>query len=66
MAEIVLSLDHLHKLAFDVLASNGLSACQSDAMAKVLVAGQRDDCQSHWCMAPYWVRKDAEEGQNQR
>ena len=47
MAEIVLSLDHLHKLAFDVLASNGLSACQSDAMAKVLVAGQRDDCQSH-------------------
>ncbi|MFM0613552.1 Ldh family oxidoreductase [Paraburkholderia nemoris] len=47
MAEIVLSLDHLHKLAFDVLASNGLSARQSDAMAKVLVAGQRDDCQSH-------------------
>jgi delta1-piperideine-2-carboxylate reductase len=47
MAEIVLSLDQLHKLAFDVLASNGLSARQSDAMAKVLVAGQRDDCHSH-------------------
>ncbi|MFT4506003.1 Ldh family oxidoreductase [Caballeronia sp. 15711] len=47
MTEIVLSLDRLHELAFDVLATNGLSVRQSDAMAKVLVAGQRDGCHSH-------------------
>ena len=47
MANVVLSLDQLHELAFDVLTSNGLSIRQSEAMAKVLVAGQRDECNSH-------------------
>ncbi|WP_144107542.1 Ldh family oxidoreductase [Paraburkholderia sp. BCC1886] len=45
--EIVLSLDELHKLSFNVLVTNGLSVRQSNAMAKVFVAGQRDNCHSH-------------------
>ena len=47
MENVVLSLVQLHELAFRVLSSNGLSIRQSEAMAKVLVAGQRDECNSH-------------------
>jgi LDH2 family malate/lactate/ureidoglycolate dehydrogenase len=47
MVDVVLSLEQLHSLAVNVLSSNGLGAPHAEAMAKVLVAGQRDDCQSH-------------------
>jgi LDH2 family malate/lactate/ureidoglycolate dehydrogenase len=47
MVDVVLSLDQLHALAVNVLTSNGLGAPHAQAMAKMLVAGQRDDCQSH-------------------
>ena len=47
MADVVLSLEYLHALAVDVLTSNGLDISHAEALAKVLVAGQRDECQSH-------------------
>lgn len=47
MADVVLSLESLHTLAVDVLTSNGLDIPHAEALASVLVAGQRDDCQSH-------------------
>jgi len=46
-AYVVLSLDELHALACEVLARHGASQAHADAIARVIVAGQRDECQSH-------------------
>lgn len=44
---IQLSLAEVRELSLDVLQSNGYSEAHSKAIADVIVAGQRDDCQSH-------------------
>ena len=40
-------LPELHALAVHVLTHQGLSGAHAQAMARTIVAGQRDDCQSH-------------------
>ena len=40
-------LPELHDLACRVLRRQGLSQAHAEAMARTIVAGQRDDCQSH-------------------
>lgn len=48
MSETVqLSLAEVRELALDVLRTNGYSEAHSQAIAQVIVAGQRDECQSH-------------------
>lgn len=42
-----LPLAQLHDLACRVLARQGLSPAHAQAMARTIVAGQRDDCASH-------------------
>lgn len=44
---VSLTLDAVQALAERVLTTNGMSTSQAAAMARTLVAGQRDDCQSH-------------------
>ena len=47
-AEMVhIPLDQLQTLAHTVLLRLGLSEAHAGAMARVIVAGQRDACQSH-------------------
>jgi len=48
MSETVrLSLAEVRELSLKVLQTNGYSEAHSRAIADVIVAGQRDDCQSH-------------------
>ncbi|MFS8980346.1 Ldh family oxidoreductase [Cupriavidus necator] len=48
MSETVqLSLAEVRELSLNVLQRNGYSEAHSEAIADVIVAGQRDDCQSH-------------------
>jgi len=48
MSETVqLSLAQVRELSLNVLQKNGYSPAHSKAIADVIVAGQRDDCQSH-------------------
>lgn len=48
MSETVhLSLAEVRELSLNVLETNGYSNAHSEAIANVIVAGQRDDCQSH-------------------
>ncbi len=44
---VLLPADALHALAVRVLLRLGLSLAHAEAMARTIVAGQRDDCQSH-------------------
>ena len=44
---VLLPADALHALAVRVLLRLGLSQAHAEAMARTIVAGQRDDCQSH-------------------
>ena len=44
---VTLSLAELHTLALDVLRHHGVSESHAQAMARVMVAGQRDACHSH-------------------
>jgi LDH2 family malate/lactate/ureidoglycolate dehydrogenase len=44
---ITLSLEQLHTLAVNVLRHHGVSEPHAQAMARVMVAGQRDACHSH-------------------
>ena len=44
---VTLSLAELHTLALDVLRHHGVSEPHAQAMARVMVAGQRDACHSH-------------------
>ncbi|MGI4861234.1 MAG: Ldh family oxidoreductase [Janthinobacterium lividum] len=44
---VKLSLAEVHDLATRVLLSNGMGADHAEAIAKVIVAGQRDECPSH-------------------
>lgn len=45
--EVRLSLDEVHELAVRVLSHNGMSQAHAHAIAKVIAAGQRDECHSH-------------------
>ncbi|MBP0639731.1 Ldh family oxidoreductase [Cupriavidus sp. AcVe19-6a] len=48
MSETVqLSLAEVRELSLNVLRTNGYSDAHSEAIADVIVAGQRDNCQSH-------------------
>ena len=44
---ISLSLDEVHALALQVLMHHGLSQAHATAIARVIVAGERDECHSH-------------------
>ncbi|KHK54932.1 oxidoreductase [Ralstonia sp. A12] len=44
---VQLSLAEVRELSLNVLQANGYSEAHSKAIAEVIVAGQRDDCQSH-------------------
>ncbi|HSN80511.1 MAG TPA: Ldh family oxidoreductase, partial [Rhodoferax sp.] len=44
---ISLSLDEVHSLALQVLTHHGLSPDHAQAIARVIVAGERDECHSH-------------------
>jgi delta1-piperideine-2-carboxylate reductase len=44
---VVLSLDELFALAREVLVRHGASEPHADAIARVIVQGQRDECHSH-------------------
>ncbi|PXW17542.1 Ldh family oxidoreductase [Paraburkholderia caballeronis] len=45
--EVVLSLDELFSLSRDVLMRHGASPAHADAISRVIVQGQRDECHSH-------------------
>ena len=48
MTETVqLSLEEVHDLSVRVLTHKGMSAAHAQAIARVITAGQRDECQSH-------------------
>ena len=48
MTEMVaLSLDEVHALALKVLTHHGLSQAHAEAIARTIVAGERDECHSH-------------------
>ncbi len=42
-----LTLDQVHTLALNVLTHHGLSGAQAQAIARTIVAGERDACHSH-------------------
>lgn len=42
-----LSIAEVHELAVRVLSHNGMSEAHANAIAKVIAAGQRDECHSH-------------------
>ena len=44
---ITLTLDEVHQLALKVLTHHGLSAAHAQAIASIVVAGERDECHSH-------------------
>ncbi len=44
---VSLSLSEVHDLAMQVLTHNGLSRVHAEAVARVIVAGERDECHSH-------------------
>lgn len=44
---VALSLDEVHALALRVLTHHGLSAPHAEAIARTIVAGERDECHSH-------------------
>lgn len=44
---ISLSLDEVHALALRVLSHHGLSEAHAQAIARVITAGERDECHSH-------------------
>ncbi|WP_028226675.1 Ldh family oxidoreductase [Paraburkholderia ferrariae] len=46
-ADVILSLDELDSLAREVLLRHGASPAHADAIARVIVQGQRDECHSH-------------------
>ena len=45
--DLFIPLDELHVLAVEVLQGMGLGGAHAQAMARVIVAGQRDACASH-------------------
>ncbi|MEX4004989.1 Ldh family oxidoreductase [Paraburkholderia sp. EG285A] len=47
METVKLSLQQVNDLAVRVLTSNGMGADHANAIAKVITAGQRDECHSH-------------------
>ena len=42
-----LTLEEAHTLALNVLSRQGFSQEQSQALARAVVAGERDECRSH-------------------
>jgi delta1-piperideine-2-carboxylate reductase len=47
MDTVTLSLDEVYQLSVRVLASNGMADDHARAIARVITAGQRDECHSH-------------------
>lgn len=45
--EVQLSLEEVFALSRNVLFKNGFSAAHAESIARVITAGQRDECQSH-------------------
>jgi delta1-piperideine-2-carboxylate reductase len=45
--EVTLPLDEVRRISIDVLKAGGLSEDHAHAIAKVVYAGQRDECHSH-------------------
>jgi delta1-piperideine-2-carboxylate reductase len=45
--EVVLSLDEVERLSFDVLTRHGMSDAHARAIARVITQCQRDECHSH-------------------
>ena len=45
--DVRLSVEEVHALAVRVLSHNGMSDAHANAIAKVIAAGQRDECHSH-------------------
>lgn len=44
---ITLTLEEVHDLSLRVLTHHGLSSAQAQAIARVITAGERDECHSH-------------------
>ncbi|WP_322093885.1 Ldh family oxidoreductase [Paraburkholderia bannensis] len=44
---VTLTLDAVHSLSVEVLTVNGMASDHAHAIAKVITAGQRDECDSH-------------------
>ncbi len=44
---VALTLEEVHALSYRVLTHHGLSAAQAQAIARVITAGERDECHSH-------------------
>ncbi len=44
---VYLSFDELHRMVREVLVRGGLSEAQADAMGRVIVKAERDQCRSH-------------------
>jgi LDH2 family malate/lactate/ureidoglycolate dehydrogenase len=44
---VALTLEEVHAFAYRVLTHHGLSAAQAQAIARVITAGERDECHSH-------------------
>lgn len=44
---VVLSIDEVHELSLRVLLNAGLSPAQAEPVARVITAGERDECHSH-------------------
>ncbi|CAD0263928.1 putative enzyme [Pseudomonas veronii] len=47
MNEVQLSLEEVYELSCKVLLKNGFSGAHAQAIARVITAGQRDECHSH-------------------
>lgn len=47
MSSVRLSLAEVHELSVRVLRQNGMAVAHADAIAKVITAGERDECRSH-------------------
>lgn len=59
---VFLSFDELHGMVQEVLASGGLSAAHAEAIARVIVKAERDQCRSHGIYRIRGVLKSLEGG----
>ena len=47
MDQVVISVDEVYALSLEVLLNAGLSQAQAEPVARVITAGERDECHSH-------------------
>lgn len=59
---ISLSLDEVHELAMRVLTHHGLSQAHAQAITRVIVAGERDECHSHGVFRLLMCARSLQEG----